>query len=73
MRALWKVSMVRCSFRRPTARGDVVRDDGCEVVLRGATRRDGSPILIPLPGFPNGAEAPTPAELHIVLVRKGYL
>ena len=44
-----------------------------EVVLRGATYRDGRPILVPLPGFPNGAEAPSPAELHIVLVRKGYL
>ncbi|WP_309718605.1 hypothetical protein, partial [Armatimonas sp.] len=49
-----------------------------EVVLVGPTERDGRPVLLklpglPIPGLPNGVPVRSPAELHIVLVRKGFL
>lgn len=49
-----------------------------EVVLVGPTHLDGSPVLLkipglPVPGFPNGVPSRSPAELHITLVRKGFL
>lgn len=49
-----------------------------EVILVGPTERDGRPQLLkvpglPVPGFPDGVPLRSPAELHIVLVRKGYL
>ncbi len=48
-----------------------------EVVLAGPAHRDGSPVLIKLAlvtvGLPDTIPARSPAELHIILVRKGYL
>jgi hypothetical protein len=50
-----------------------------EVVLAGPTHKDGSPMLIKISllgaaaGLPDNLPAKSPAELHIVLVRKGFL
>jgi hypothetical protein len=49
-----------------------------EVTLVGPTERDGRPVLLkvpglPVPGLPDGVPVRSPAELHIVLVRKGFL